>query len=709
MAAGPTASSAPRRSGSPGSATRWPSASPAAGGCSRSAPRPQARSDARHVAVEFVHPVIVGKRALPALGAGRARAGRWPSSSRCSPSPTTSSWPSARVAGAAPRSRARAAAYDRLRPPGAEWELEPPSADPCVRQELVETAYHVLWELVHVFFEHRGLLSGRDAGRTHDSGASSFLYPFLGETETDLDAVLDDVRRSIAVKAARSARCASRRSRRARRAGRRRRGLRGGSTRGGAAARARQRRLGDRRDGRGGRPALAAAGRGRRGRRSTSPRTRRSSPRWPTTSAPTRCSPPGDRLRARRRRAAGVLDQRRLGQRDRRAGRGAPARAADGRLRRLRRRADRRRRGSPTTCSSPARSTSRASRRRRRAPTTCCASCSRRRGERGGGRPSRARPRRRDRAGRRLPPVRPPAGRASSGSAASCATTSTGCCSRSRARPRPSTPSSSGCRGTRRRWRAIERVEPVDVAAARLARVRDRGERARGAAARAGRAGRGDLRGLPARAARSGRPPLPLSVRQLHELRPALHDRARRPVRPRAHDDGRLRDVRRVPRRVRGPGRPALPRAAERVPRLRAAAAARDGDGAGARRSGRRSPRRRCAAGAIVAVKGLGGFHLACRADDERAVATLRARKHREDKPFALMAADAGAAAVLVELAQEAEALLCGPERPIVLAPRRADARGRRGGGAGRARARRDAPVLAAAPPAAGATPARRS
>ena len=52
----------------------------------------------------------------------------------------------------------------------------------------------MLWELVHVFFDHRGLLEGRDGAQVHDSGASSFLYPFLGETETDLEAVVGDVR-----------------------------------------------------------------------------------------------------------------------------------------------------------------------------------------------------------------------------------------------------------------------------------------------------------------------------------------------------------------------------------------------------------------------------------------------------------------------------------------------------------------------------------
>ncbi len=78
--------------------------------------------------------------------------------------------------------------------------------------------------------------------------------------------------------------------------------------------------------------------------------------------------------------------------------------------------------------------------------------------------------------------------------------------------------------------------------------------------------------------------------------------------------------------------------------------------------------------GAIVAVKGLGGYHLACLAADARAVRALRDRKHREDRPFALLAADLGAARALVDLSPAAEALLRTPERPIVLAPRRAGA-----------------------------------
>ncbi len=78
--------------------------------------------------------------------------------------------------------------------------------------------------------------------------------------------------------------------------------------------------------------------------------------------------------------------------------------------------------------------------------------------------------------------------------------------------------------------------------------------------------------------------------------------------------------------------------------------------------------------GAIVAVKGIGGYHLACRADGELAVARLRARKHREEKPFALMARDLAAAAALAEVGEAEAALLCSPARPIVLLARRPDA-----------------------------------
>jgi hydrogenase maturation protein HypF len=73
-------------------------------------------------------------------------------------------------------------------------------------------------------------------------------------------------------------------------------------------------------------------------------------------------------------------------------------------------------------------------------------------------------------------------------------------------------------------------------------------------------------------------------------------------------------------------------------------------------------------AGGILAVKGLGGYHLACDAADERAVARLRARKIREAKPFAVMAADPRA---LVHVNAAEAALLDSPARPIVLLRRR--------------------------------------
>ncbi len=73
--------------------------------------------------------------------------------------------------------------------------------------------------------------------------------------------------------------------------------------------------------------------------------------------------------------------------------------------------------------------------------------------------------------------------------------------------------------------------------------------------------------------------------------------------------------------------------------------------------------------GQILAVKGLGGYHLACDARNAASVAALRERKFRKEKPFALMADNLQSARALVELSSDAEALLTSVARPIVLAP----------------------------------------
>ncbi len=78
--------------------------------------------------------------------------------------------------------------------------------------------------------------------------------------------------------------------------------------------------------------------------------------------------------------------------------------------------------------------------------------------------------------------------------------------------------------------------------------------------------------------------------------------------------------------------------------------------------------------GRILAVKGLGGYHLAVDAGNAAAAAALRSRKHREDKPFALMVPDLAAARALCEVDPAAERLLTSSRRPIVLLPRQAGA-----------------------------------
>jgi D-sedoheptulose 7-phosphate isomerase len=150
---------------------------------------PQARSDARHVAVEFVHPVIVGKRALPALAMTGSR--RLVAALLEPDDVVVAFEPDPEV------ERARelgclTLAFARTR---AEWELVPGSGNALIDQECVETAYHMLWELVHVFLEHAG-------SRSADPGAAGFLYPFLAGPASGLDDVVADVCRSVAAKAA---------------------------------------------------------------------------------------------------------------------------------------------------------------------------------------------------------------------------------------------------------------------------------------------------------------------------------------------------------------------------------------------------------------------------------------------------------------------------------------------------------------------------
>lgn len=166
---------------------------------------PADRSDARHVAVEFVHPVIVGKSALPALGiAGEGgRVADQVALEADSEDIAMGFGDNPDTFAALAAARRRGCLTVAFAPgSGAEWEFDLSAvADPFIRQEIVETLYHLLWELVHIFLDHRGLLEGRAAKPVHDPGASSFLYPFLTQQETNLDDILEDVRKSMLLKA----------------------------------------------------------------------------------------------------------------------------------------------------------------------------------------------------------------------------------------------------------------------------------------------------------------------------------------------------------------------------------------------------------------------------------------------------------------------------------------------------------------------------
>jgi D-sedoheptulose 7-phosphate isomerase len=151
-------------------------------------------TDAQHVSVEFVHPVIVGKRALPALDLSLA----------FEPWLKTLVQPDDMVMGFGPPegdseiwdaldvARRRNAMTFAL--PGVEGSYFTPAAtkDPFIHQELIEILYHTLWETVHVFFEHREL--------GHDVGEAAFLYPFLGKAKQETCDVVAEAAASIQMK-----------------------------------------------------------------------------------------------------------------------------------------------------------------------------------------------------------------------------------------------------------------------------------------------------------------------------------------------------------------------------------------------------------------------------------------------------------------------------------------------------------------------------
>ena len=150
-----------------------------------------AATDAQHVSVEFVHPVIVGKRALPALDLGPDFERRLPVVLRPVDMVMGFAFPKTdesveRMVRAA---RERGALTFSLPGEVGEYSFAPPDGDPLVVQEVFEVLYHVLWETVHVYFEHRE--------QGHDVGNSSFLYPFLGKGQQSLEEVVREVQDSM--------------------------------------------------------------------------------------------------------------------------------------------------------------------------------------------------------------------------------------------------------------------------------------------------------------------------------------------------------------------------------------------------------------------------------------------------------------------------------------------------------------------------------
>jgi D-sedoheptulose 7-phosphate isomerase len=152
-------------------------------------------TDAQHVSVEFVHPVIVGKRALPALDL----------SILFRPWLETILRPEDMVMGFGPpqgdaevwtalrQAHAQRAMIFALPGPEGDYAVEAITQDPFIHQEMIEVLYHTLWETVHVFLEHREL--------GHEAGEAGFLYPFLSRQKQQTSTVVAEAAVSILAKA----------------------------------------------------------------------------------------------------------------------------------------------------------------------------------------------------------------------------------------------------------------------------------------------------------------------------------------------------------------------------------------------------------------------------------------------------------------------------------------------------------------------------
>ena len=163
-----------------------------------------AATDAAHAAVEFMHPVIVGKRALPAISPASDPSGASTLSRLARPDDIalaiSHSEPDAAMAAFLAEARKLGMLTIAMTgagtpAPDAEHAFAVPSDDPVIVQETQETAYHVLWELVHVFFEHPGLLD--DACITCGDVAVEAKVVALGERSATIEK--DGAREEVAI------------------------------------------------------------------------------------------------------------------------------------------------------------------------------------------------------------------------------------------------------------------------------------------------------------------------------------------------------------------------------------------------------------------------------------------------------------------------------------------------------------------------------